>query len=279
MLVLAFPRRAPSASATSTTYWRVSRRVIRRIWRALSQITASTRRPSRPPDDSRIHTHDVALSDQRDLALTAHDCLTLLDIMVRCADAMRHPEAEDDFLEFRRAADRMDHVAQQLISPHPAEMVTPKPVDLNRLIVECEGLLKRAVAPDIALRLELGAGEGSAVRARRWDLERILLHLVVNAARGMVLGGVVVVETSSTHGVRPSVNITVSGSPTAPTSSARMIPRSSTSSQDHGDLGLAAVARFVQRLNGVLQFESDSERRTRIEIDLPLASDSRDDPA
>jgi Signal transduction histidine kinase len=219
------------------------------------------------------------VSDQRDLALTAHDCLTLLAIMLRCADAMRHPEAEDDFLEFRRAADRMDHVAQQLISPHRAEMVTPEPIDLNRLIVECEGMLKRAVAPDVSLRLELGAVEGSSVRARRWDLERILLHLVVNAARGMVLGGVVVVETSSAHGVRPSVSITVSGSATAPTSSARIIPRSSTSSQDHSDLGLAAVARFVQRLNGVLQFESDSERRTRIQIDLPLASDSQDDPA
>jgi len=95
----------------------------------------------------------------------------------------------------------------------------------------------------------------------------------------MVLGGVVVVETSSTHGVRPSVSITVSGSATAPTSSARITPRSSTSSQDDSDLGLAAVARFVQRLNGVLQFESDSERRTRIQIDLPLASDSQDDPA
>jgi len=219
------------------------------------------------------------VSDQRDLALTAHDCLTLLAIMLRCADAMRHPEAEDDFLEFRRAADRMDHVAQQLISPHRAEMVTPEPIDLNRLIVECEGMLKRAVAPDISLRLELGAVQGSSVRARRWDLERILLHLVVNAARGMVLGGVVVVETSSTHGVRPSVSITVSGSATAPTSSARITPRSSTSSQDDSDLGLAAVARFVQRLNGVLQFESDSERRTRIQIDLPLASDSQDDPA
>jgi len=57
-------------------------------------------------------------------------------------------------------------------------------------------------------------------------------------------------------------------------------PRSSVSGHDESDLGLAAVARLVQRLNGVLQFESDSDRRTRIQIDFPLAPrDVEDNPA
>jgi C4-dicarboxylate-specific signal transduction histidine kinase len=277
MLVLASQPRAPCASSISALW--VPRGVIGRIRSVLSRIMGWTGATPRPPDDSRLRTPDVAVPDRDDVALTAHDCLTLLAIMVRCADAMRHPEAEDDFLEFHRAADRMDRLAQQLISPRQTEIETPEPIDLSQLVAQFEGMLKRAVAPGVSLRLQLGAFHGARIRARRWDLERILLYVVINAARGMASGGVVVIETSPPAGVRPSVSLIVSGSATAPPSSARIIPRSSASRQDDSDLGLAAVARLVQRLHGVLQFESDSERRTRIQVDFPLAiGDSQDHP-
>jgi signal transduction histidine kinase len=211
--------------------------------------------------------------DRRDVVLTAHDCLILLAIMVRCADAMRHPEAEDDFLQFRRAADRMDHLAQQLISPQRTEMATPEPIELNRLVAESEGMLKRAVAPGISLRLQLGAVQESAVRARRWDLERILLNLVLNTARTMAAGGIVVVETASMEDVGSFVRLVVRDAGAVSRPSARVIPRFSVSTHDGSGLGLAAVAQLVQRLNGALQFESDSEGRTRIQVDFPLAPD------
>jgi two-component system, cell cycle sensor histidine kinase and response regulator CckA len=271
MLVLAFPPRAPSASETSITEWRVSRRVIRRILRALSRIPVWTRGWSRPRHDSRIHAHDVAVLDRREVVLTAHDCLTLLAVMVRCADAMRHPGAEDDFLEFRRAVDRMDQVAQQWISPQRRETATPEPIELNRLVAESEGMLKRAVAPGISLRLQLAASPESRVRARRWDLERIVLNLVLNTARTMAAGGIVAVETASMQDGGPSVRLIVSDSGAVSPRSARVIPRFSASTEHGSGLGLAAVAQLVQRLNGVLQFESDSERRTRIQVDFPLA--------
>ncbi len=271
MLVLAFPPRAPCASATSITDRRVSRRVIRWISTVLSRITVWTRGSSRPSDESRIQAHDVAVLNRREVVLTAHDCLMLLAIMVRCAEAMRHPEAEDDFLEFRRAADRMSHAAQQLISPQRVEMATPEPIELNRVIAESEGMLTRAVAPGILLRLHLGASPGSGVRARRWDLERLLLNLVLNTTRSMAAGGIVVIETASMPDVGRSVRLTVSDSGAVSTRSAWVIPRFSASTRDGSDLGLAAVALLVQRLNGVLQFESDAERRTRIQVDFPSA--------
>jgi hypothetical protein len=264
--------------------------VIARIWSALSRIMGWIGATRRPPNDWRTHAHGVAVSDREDVALTAHDCLTLLAIMVRCADAMRHPEAEDDFVEFHRAVDRMDRLVGQLISPHQKEIETSEPIDLSQLVAETEGMLKRAVAPGVLLRLQLSALRGAHIRARRWDVERILLHLVITAAHGIAAGGVII-ETSSTRegsggltqrraGVRPFVTLIVSGSATAPTSSARIISGSSASGQHENDLGLAAVARLVQRLDGVLHFESDSERRTRIQVDLPMAiGDLQDEPA
>ena len=215
--------------------------------------------------------HDVAVSDRDEVALTAHDCLTLLAIMVRCADAMRHPEAEDDFFEFHRAADRMDRLVQQLISPRQPHTQTPELIDLGELIAESEGMLKRAVAPGVSLRFQPAAIGWARIQARRWDLERILLHVVINAARGIASGGVVI-ATSSGENRRSSVSLIVTGSGSASPSSARIDPRTSVSDHAEADLGLAAVARLVQRLNGVLQFESDSDRRTRIQVDFPFAA-------
>ena len=280
MLVIASPPRAPCVSATSIASPWVSRGVMRRIWSVLSRMTVWRRKPSRPPDDSRIRTHDVAVLDRREVVLTAHDCLTLLAIMIRCADAMRHPEAEDEFLEFRRAADRMDHVAQHLISPQRTEIATPEPIEVNRLVAESEGMLKRAVAPGISLRLQLGAPEGTRVRARQWDLERILLNLVLNTARNMAAGGIIVVETAAMQDGGRSVRLIVSDAGAVSPPSAQVIPRFSGLPQHSSGLGLAVVAQLVQRLNGVLQFESDAQRRTRIQVDFPLDPvDSQRDPA
>ena len=279
MLVIASPPRAPCATAASIPYPWVSREMMRRIWSLVSRITMWRRKPSRRPEDSRIRTHDVAVLDRREVVLTAHDCLTLLAIMIRCADAMRHPGAEDEFLEFRRAADRMDHLAQHLISPQRTEMATPQPIEVNRLVAESEGMLKRAVAPGISLRLQLGAAEGTRVRARQWDLERILLNLVLNTARSMAGGGIIVVETASMQD-GGSVRLIVSDSGAVSPPSARVIPRFSALPQHSSGLGLAVVAQLAQRLNGVLQFESDSQRRTRIQVDFPLdPGESQRDPA
>ena len=277
MLVLAFPPRAPSASSTSISDPWVPRGVSERIWSALSRLIRWTGTTPRRPDDPRIH--DVAASDRDDVALIAHDCLTLLAVMVRCADAMRHPGAENDFLEFHRAVDRMDRLAQQLISPRQTEMATMDSIDLSQLVVESEGMLKRAVAPGVSLRLQPGALGRARIRARRWDFERILLHVVIRAARGMTSGDVVL-ETSARAHVRPSVTLIVTGSSSAPEPRARVDPRFSAARQHEADLGLAAVARLVQRMKGVLHFESDAERRTRIQVDFPSsADDSGDDVA
>src|SRR5262245_37536812 len=169
MLVIAFPPRAPCASSTSVSDWWVSGRVIGRIRVALSRILAWAGATPRPPDDWRNHAQHVSVSDRDEVALTAHDCLTLLAIMVRCADAMRHPEAEDDFLEFHRAAQRMDRLVQQLISPRKPELQTPELIDLSQLVAESEGMLKRALAPRVSLRLQLDGLREAHIRARRWD--------------------------------------------------------------------------------------------------------------
>jgi signal transduction histidine kinase len=197
---------------------------------------------------------------------------------------MRHAGAEDDYLEFQRAADRMNLTARQLMSVQQADIGQPELLDLNQIVAESHGMLARAIAQGLFLRLELGAVRGLRMAATRWDLERILLHLVRNASRTIATGGVVLIETLYMQQVpgglrpphiraRPYVRLIVSNSGMPSAAAAGAVPHLSPSHQDGGDLGLSTVWRLVTQMNGVLQFDGDAESRTRIRVDFPLASD------
>jgi hypothetical protein len=233
---------------------------------------------------SSSHAAPTMMIDRVEAAAAVHDWLLLLAIMDRCASAIWHAGADDDFFQFQRAADRMNLIAQQLISAPPMEIGRPQLLDLNQVIAESHGLLTRAVAQDISLRLELGGIRHSRITATRWDLERMLLHLVLNASRQIDTPGVVLLQTSYVQqvpsGLRPSqirarpyLRLVVSGSGSRSARPTRTI-RSVSSSNRQGDaLRLATVARLVKQLNGVLQFETDAAALSRVRVDFPLVSD------
>ena len=233
-----------------------------------------------------------AAFDRLDVAAVAHDWMTLLAIIDRCANAIRESKPDnhaidEDLIEFRRAGERMNSIAQQLISHRQIETNGAQVLDLSRLVAESQGMLTRALATGISVRLQLAGDGGVHVRARRWHLERILLNLVLNASRGLPAGGIVVVATSAVQpplrGVTPThiharrwVTLSVSASSSLSETSARVVPHFSASQQDGRDVGLTAVARLVEQIQGVLQFESDSKHHTWIRVDFPVATDVQD---
>src|SRR5262245_33430090 len=224
--------------------------------------------------------------------MTAHDCLNLLDIMVTCANGMRGPNrskqaSDENLAEFHKAAQRLRHLAQLLVASRPVHPSRSQVIDVNQVIAESEGMLTRALPAGTSLRLELAEMQAT-VKADRWEVERILLNLVLNASRGLPGEGVVTIQTASMKQVPPglrSAHIRARSYLTLTVSDARdtahRTPRVITHSwnQEHlgSDLSLATVARSVQRLDGALQLEIDSERHTRIRVDLPLALDGSDD--
>jgi len=233
---------------------------------------------------SPIHTYPAPAIDRVEVASAARDWLTLLAIMDRCASAIWHAGTDDDFLQFHRAADRMTLIARQLIAGSPMDIAQSEPLDLNQIIAESHGLLIRAVPQDISLRLELGSVRRSRITATRWDLERLLLHLVLNASRHIDTPGAVLIQTSYMQQVpgglrlphiraRPYVRLIVSDSGTPSMTPTRTIRPVARSHRQSADLRLSTVARLVKQLDGVLHVESDSESQTRIRIDFPLVAD------
>jgi len=228
--------------------------------------------------------------DRADIAITAHDCLTLLDIIVTCANGTHGSHtswrASDDGVAFHKAAERMRHLARRLVADEP---VTPVPqlIDINQVNADTEGMISRMLPTGSELRLEL-AGTPATVKAGRWDIERLLLNLVLNACRrGLHDGSEIVIQTASMKQVPPGltspnihvrsyISLTVSVADVVGRRGARVIGSSRNMEGQATDLTLAAVVRTLQHLEGTLQLEFDSDRYMRLRVDLPLLIDSSD---
>ena len=266
--------------------------MIRALERVLSSIAAYVRGSARRDEPSiRAGGSDTPV-DRLEVASAAQDCLNLLAVMVACADAMRvtHPNkraGDDDIVEFHKAADRLERVAQQLIEGEPPPYQTRRVIDVNELIRTSEGMLARALPAGVSLWLQLGSVRG-LVRAHRWDIERILLNLVALAGRSAPDGTTVFVHTAGFHRVprsfkasrmrgRSYIRVTVADSRAALRLHSRVVAYFSTWKPVDRSLGVETVSRSVQRLNGALHIESDSGRRMRIRVDIPLVIDSSDD--
>ena len=268
--------------------------MIRALARVLSNTAVYVRASARRDDRSRSISADAADKrfDRAEVATAAHDCLNLLTVMVACPDAMRrtHPckrACDDDIEEFHKAADRLERIAQQLISAGPTRYRTWRVIDVNDSILESEGSLRRVLPPGALLQLQLAAAR-SAVRANLWEIERILLCLVAHAGRDLPNGSTVLVKTATFPHLprlfktprvsgRSYIRVTVARSGAVLQPPSRLVDYFSTRTPADRSLDVETVSRTVQRLNGALHIESDSGRRMQISVDIPLVVDRSDD--
>lgn len=268
--------------------------MIRAVARVLSNIAAYVRASVRRDDRPRsISPGDADPGfDQAEVATAAHDCLNLLTVMIACAEAMRrtHPNkraCDDEIVEFHKAGDRLEHLAQQLIAAAGPTRHRTWRVDVNELILDSEGMLTRVLPAGVLLRLQLEAAP-DAVRASRWEIERILLSLVAYAGRDLTNGSTVFVRTSTFPrlprsfrmpgvGGRSYIRITVADFGAVLRPYSRLVAYFSRRRPADRSLGLETVSRTVQRLNGAFHIESDSGRRMQISVDIPLVVGGSDD--
>ncbi|HUP51284.1 MAG TPA: response regulator [Longimicrobiales bacterium] len=129
----------------------------------------------------------------------AHDFNNLLTVIMGEADFAEQkaetPELRSALSEIRRAGERAVGITSQLLSfarPRPAE---PTVFVLDALVQDMERLLRRLVGEDVQFVMR-GAGQVSAVRADRGQLEQVLANLVINARDAMPEGGLLVIESA-----------------------------------------------------------------------------------
>jgi PAS domain S-box-containing protein len=129
----------------------------------------------------------------------AHDFNNLLGVILGYADLLlEQPAMNDsqrrDLAEIQKAGVRAALLTRQLLAFSRKQVLQPKVLDLNTVVVGAEKLLHRLIGENIELIVVLNPALGR-VKADSGQLEQIIMNLAVNARDAMPEGGKLTLET------------------------------------------------------------------------------------
>ncbi len=193
-----------------------------------------------------------------------------------------------DLIEIQRAAGRAAKLSRQLLTFARKQVIEPKILDINDLILDLDKLLRRLLGENIEL-VTLIAPEPCLVRVDPGQIEQVLINLAVNARDAMPEGGRLMIETAhiSLDGlyvsghigttVGPHVLITVTDSGIgmdAKTKQQIFEPFFTTKPPGEGTgLGLATSYGIIKQHEGHITCSSELGVGTMFKIYLPAVAE------
>src|SRR5207244_259899 len=129
----------------------------------------------------------------------AHDFNNMLTVIRTAAEFLLTDLAEKDprrgdAVNIRDAASRAAGLTSQLLAFSRQQVLQPRVLDLNAVIVAVEPMVRRLVEENIAVVSHLAA-DLDRVKADPSQLDQVILNLVVNARDAMPEGGTLLIET------------------------------------------------------------------------------------
>ena len=223
----------------------------------------------------------------------AHDFNNLLTIIIgnletlqRNLDAVPLPverlkrSAENAMRGSRRA----ESLTQRLLAFSRQTPLTPKPIDIARLVGGLSDLLRRTLGEQITVETVLGGGMWRA-NVDPNQLEVALINLAVNARDAMPKGGKLTLETANVYldesyaasqvevvpGQYVMVAVTDSGSGMTPDVMSKAFdPFFTTKDVGHGTgLGLSQVYGFAKQSGGHVKMYSEPGEGTTVKLYFP----------
>jgi len=219
----------------------------------------------------------------------AHDFNNQLTVILGvCTETLRGMSMSDPLREalgdIQEASHRASALTHQLLAFGRRQMLIPKVLDLNALVVNLEKMLRRLIGEDILLTTSLADDLGT-VRADPGQIEQVIVNLVVNARDAMPKGGRVTITTenqlvesaelltSAGLSAGPYVQLTIAdtGVGMTPEVLARVFdPFFTTKGQGKGTgLGLSTVYGIIRQSGGHVTAESARGVGSTFRILLP----------
>jgi PAS domain S-box-containing protein len=230
----------------------------------------------------------------------AHDFNNLLGVIASYASFIAEEVAKEsaqirwqivreDVEQVERAAQRAASLTRQLLTFARRDVVQPRRINLNDLILEVKQLLTRTLGEHVELITSLAPGIGS-VLADHGQIEQVLVNLAVNARDAMPRGGKLTIETADTQvdeayadqraELRPGRYVTVKVSDTGTGIPQEVIgrvfePFFTTKPKGEGSgLGLATTYGIIAQAGGTVRIYSEPGLGTTLTVLLPVTDQS-----
>ena len=219
----------------------------------------------------------------------AHDFNNLLTIIKGYAELAQNrpgnsPEVSADVRQITDASERASALVRQLLAFSRKQVLQPKSLDLNSVVLGLDKLLQRLVGEHIVMKTLAGKNVGT-VKADPGQIEQVIMNLVVNARDAMPNGGRLTLETANADldasyardhasvraGRYVMLAVTDTGIGMTPETVAHIFePFYTTKESGHGTgLGLATVYGIVKQSEGYIWVYSEPEKGTSFKIYLP----------
>lgn len=223
----------------------------------------------------------------------AHDFNNLLMVIQGYADllAERLPAGESlrrNAEQIQVAAQRAAGLTQQLLAFSRKQILAPKVLNINSVVVDMEKMLRRVIGEDIELRTS-STPDLWLIKADRSQIEQVIMNLAVNARDAMPHGGRLTIETANVEfdasvshpstaipaGKYVMLAVTDNGCGMDDKTKAHIFePFFTTKEKGKGTgLGLATVYGVVKQSGGFVWVYSELGHGTTFKIYLPQIAD------
>jgi len=219
----------------------------------------------------------------------AHDFNNLLTVIIGYAqfladDAPAGSAQADSIAQIQAAADRAAGITRQLLAFSRKQVLSPRIINLNDIVLNLDSLLRRLIGEDIEV-IAMPANDLGSVRADPGQIEQVLMNLALNARDAMPQGGTLTLETANVEldqayasehqpispGHYVMLAVSDNGQGMIPEVRARVFePFFTTKEVGKGTgLGLSTVYGIIKQSGGYIWVDSEPGRGTSFKIYFP----------